>query len=163
LTCYLIFIVHISTQLVGYKDLNFSTMVSLISAMNKVFQESSSKLIVFCRCMIWDLLIDLNRVIVGSSLNVAYAVDKVNALKLKQWRKLNRLQLRQLASWISVYSGLCTSSWSYFIPEGSQVHLTWAKCPLATRYNLRFAIKNTKNKIFLLRYNLRCTKLPNSA
>jgi hypothetical protein len=98
LTCYLIFIVHISTQLVGYKDLNFSTMVSLISALNKVFQESSSKLIVFCRCMIWDLLIDLNRVIVGSSLNVAYAVDKVNALKLKQWRKLNRLQLRQLAS-----------------------------------------------------------------
>lgn len=48
--------------------------------------------------MIWDLLIDLNRVIVGSILNVAYAVDKVNALKLKQWRKLNRLQLRLLAS-----------------------------------------------------------------
>lgn len=45
--------------------------------------------------MIWDLLIDLNRVIVGSSLNVvnvAYADDKVNALKLKQWRKLDRLQ-----------------------------------------------------------------------
>ncbi|KAL3567092.1 hypothetical protein D5086_032507 [Populus alba] len=42
--------------------------------------------------------VDLNRVIVGSSLNVAYAVAKVNALKLKQWRKLNRLQLRQLAS-----------------------------------------------------------------
>jgi hypothetical protein len=45
--------------------------------------------------MIWDLVIDLNRVIVGSSLNVvnvAYADDKVNALKLKQWRKLNRLQ-----------------------------------------------------------------------
>ncbi|KAL9377259.1 hypothetical protein Peur_031379 [Populus x canadensis] len=47
------------------------------------------------KCMIWDLLIDLNRVIVGSSLNVvnvAYADDKVNALKLKQRRKLNRLQ-----------------------------------------------------------------------
>lgn len=132
--------------------------------MNKVFQESSSKLIVFCRCMIWDLLIDLNRVIVGSSLNVAYAVDKVNALKLKQWRKLNRLQLRQLASWISVYSGLCTSSWSYFIPEGRRSRASYmSSVPVGNAVQLAFRHQKHQNNNFLLRYNLRCTKLPSSA